>query len=355
MKPTSVRASVLILICAAILLTTTYTVSRWRPCSGLRDCYLSWNLFWNDGDRLAGERKFALSQFAASSKLIAFSTPVEPNATGLIFFNRENQQTKLIYEGGAAFFAPFLSSDSERPIFIKRGSSNREIISCLINGWICRSFLRTENSLRSPVEIDRDTIAYASSPLIVGYDKKKRFSRYDVFLKRRDEPPVQVTNFGVYSLDPLSASNSRILFSVFNGPYDIYSMQINQLTGGGMSPQASKLPVPDKAIIVDAAVSPDDQRTSFLQAETVKGQASFQYNLHLANSEAVTLRTIKVEGIAMSGGVFDQNSLIYNELFEDHYRISKLDLSTDKIEEIAVIQHSSPDVQSLERIKLTFE
>jgi len=313
-------------------------------------------LFWSGSDRLAGERKFALSQFAASSKQIVFSTPVELSATGLIFFDRENQQTSLIYEEGVAFFAPFLSSDSKRLVFIRRSSLGREIISCSINGWICRSLLRTENPIRSPVEIDRDTIAYASSHLIVRYDKKERYNRYDIFLKKRDEAPAQVTNFGFYSLDPISVSNARILFSALNGPYDIYSLRIDQLRVGGITPQkASKLPLPDKAIIVDVAVSRDDQYMSFLQAETVKGQANFQYNLHLANIDAVSLKTIRVEGTAMSRGVFDQDSLIYNELFEDHYRISKLNLSSNTIEEIAVIRHSRPDIKSLERVKLSIE
>ncbi len=201
-----------------------------------------------------------------------------------------------------------------------------------------------------------ETRSHTHQVLIVGYDKKERYNRYDIFLKKRDEAPAQVTNFGFYSLDPISVSNARILFSALNGPYDIYSLRIDQLRVGGITPQkASKLPLPDKAIIVDVAVSRDDQHMSFLQAETVKGQGNFQYNLHLANIEAVSLKTIRVEGTAMSRGVFDQDSLIYNELFEDHYRISKLNLSSNTIEEIAVIRHSRPDIKSLERIKLSIE
>jgi hypothetical protein len=64
---------------------------------------------------------------------------------------------------------------------------------------------------------------------------------------------------------------------------------------------------------------------------------------------------VKLEGIEFSRGAFVADTLIFNELFKDHYRVRQLDLAKGSVADILTIDHSGQAFENLDRIKLQFE
>jgi len=325
----------------------------WRPCSGLSDCYFSWRLFWGKTDIATREKELLISQFAASAKLVVFPAILEGGSTGLIVFDRVSQKAKVISEERAGLFAPFLSVDGERLLFMKH-SVGRDIVSCSTESWRCEALVHTEDTVFSPTEISKDAIVYASSPLVTGLDKRQRYNRNDVIAVAKGGKRSRITSLGYYSLDSISVTENSVFLSGTNGPYEIFRSSLPQLDEGAIVPiSPSVFLEPSSIPVASVSASPDGQFVSFRKAETVRGK--YDYNLNVVNLAGKPLGIAKVDGIAMSRGTFIDRKLLFNELYSDNYIVRQWDFLNDTSVNIAEIPHESSRLKLLERISLVTE
>ena len=182
-----------------------------KNCVGrLRDCYAA----VHTPDASKRERTAALTQFGASSSAIAFPVFLG-DGHGLLLINRNGGQPKLIYEKGFGFWSPHLSADGKRLVVIRRheGSARREIVSCSISSWRCEILWQTEDNLRSPVEVDENTIVYASTPLRIRYDGKPLYADWNIHILHQGMQPVRLTDFDLYELPYMAVAGDKIFFS----------------------------------------------------------------------------------------------------------------------------------------------
>ena len=74
----------------------------------------------------------------------------------------------------------------------------------------------------------------------------------------------------------------------------------------------------------------------------------------VADLDGVVRDEIAVEGLALSSGAFVENSLLVNELFEDHYRIRSVDLVSKRVTSMRV-EHSPEYLRAIEPIILAVD
>jgi hypothetical protein len=195
-----------------VILACVSTFLFFQGCSGqMSACYQA----WKSPDSMKRERLGALTQFTASATAIAFPVVLDNEEAGLLFIDRKTSQSKLIYERDKFFLSPHLSADGERLVLIQRHDdfARKEIISCSTATWQCAVLLRTEDNLRSPVEINASTIVYASSPLFVGSDGRHRYMHWDFYLLKKGSAQVRLSDFRLYAVDAINAVNDELIFT----------------------------------------------------------------------------------------------------------------------------------------------
>jgi hypothetical protein len=314
----------------------------------------------------------ALTQFAASPTAIAFPVALDNEESDLLFIDRSTGRPKLIYEKGKSFWSPYLSADGERLVLIARHDriASKEIISCSIATWQCAVLLRTENNLRSPVEIDAGTIVYSSSPLFVGSNGRHRYMDWDFYLLKKGSEQVRLSDFRLYELGSISVANDKLIFSGMGSKRDnpvlpesnpsapndseIYAVELHR--------QAQRIRKPHGILArlfmigglsVTASVSHDGSRGAVLNTATAKG--SYRYDMVLATMDGAVQRRINVEGIGLSTAVFVGDTLLFNELFEDRYEVRLFDLTSNALQSILFVEHAPDKLRALQRIRLAVD
>jgi hypothetical protein len=358
-----VVAGVVILACVSMFLFI-------QVCSGqMSACYAA----WHSPDSMKRERSGALTQFAASPTAIAFPVVLDNDERGLLFIDRNTGRSKLIYEKGNSFWSPHLSADGERLVLIKRhdGIARREIISCSIATWQCAVLLRTENNLRSPVEIGGSRIVYSSSPLFVGSDGRHRYMDWDFYLLKKGSEQVRLSDFRLYELDSISVVNDTLIFSGAESKRDnpvlpeskpllpnrseIFAVELDQQAQRIRKPPGTLTPLfMIGGLSVSASVSHDGSRGAVLNTETDKGRY-YRYDMVLAKMDGSVQRRINVEGIGFSPGAFVGETLLFNELFEDRYEVRLLDLASNALQSVLLVEHAPDKLRALERIRLAVD
>ncbi|MDI1345680.1 MAG: hypothetical protein PSV22_16490 [Pseudolabrys sp.] len=313
------------------------------------------------------DRSIAITDFAASAKSAVFRIPMRDNAVALVFVDRVTRQARLIGENGYRVYGPSFSRDGERLLFVrsKNESQRHELISCIINTWQCRPVLQTDNDVVSPVEIKKDTILYASSPLIVLPDRK-RYSRHDFYSIVVGSDPVRLSDIELLGLHSISPADDRILFgavdlrlanpSVSRSDNKLPHSEIFEVAFDRNAPHINaSIPALNPRVYVGGysvfpSLSEDGRLVAFLNAEFGKGP--YRFNLIVVDGAERLKKRIDLEGLEFSRPAFAGHEMLYNELFNDRYRVRAWNASEDSVDEVFQIEFSK--LKELDRVKLLF-
>jgi hypothetical protein len=223
--------------------------------------------------------------------------------------------------------------------------------------------LQTKDNLRSPVELDADTIAYTSSPLFIDSEGRHRYTNWDFYLLRKGTLPVRLSDFRLYSLTAISAVNEQLFFTGSGGKVlprpqplapdssEVYVVELDRRTQSIRKPPGTLAPVfMIGGYSFSASVSSDGRHAAVLNTRT--NIPYYRYDMVLATIDGAVQRRIDVEGIGFSPGVFVGETLLFNELFEDWYDVHVLDLASNTLQNILRVEHASDKLRALEQIRL---
>jgi hypothetical protein len=341
-----------------------------RPlCSGLSGCYRLLIRIEDGRTRYDEQRSALMMHFAASSAAVAFSVAVDDRSVGLVVLDRRNSTQRLIVESGVHFGNPYLSPDGQRLVMVKSSFEvpQRQVLSCQTATWRCAVLLNTKNSVMSPVEIDKDTILFSSSPVVIRDDGKRQYWQYDLYSLKKGAVPVRLTDFKLYELGYLSAIDGKVVFGAHPAPNsgvlpkykldqtEIYSVDYDARRSQVHPPSLPLAPLFEMGTLsIRPSVSADGQRIAFLNVERLKG-GRYRYDLAATSLGGNLQQRVKLEGIAFSRGAFVENAVIFNELFKDHYRVRQLDPATGNIADVLTLGHSDQAIENLDRIILHIE
>lgn len=361
------RITWVVLLAAGIFVTGySYYAAQRLLCSGLSDCYRSWRHFSEGGSTLDHSRLLAITQFSASGERVAFPAPIDTDTVGLVVAGNDGRDRRILLEKGVSFLYPSFSQDASRLLIVRRTRTQRELLSCLVDNWHCTIFLQTRETLHSPIEVDKDTILYGSSPMTIGIDKKPRYATNDFYVVRRNAEPQRLTDFKLYQLGPISLGGDLVLFAAYDGARDgpllpkqsamdptrsdVYSLPFDRQTqtiprrDGQLTPRF----MIDGGYSVQPTISRDGKRAAFLN--TIR-RGKYRYDLVVADIDGSHMFRKELEGIGFSPAAFVNDTLFANELFENHYRIRRYDPMLNVIAEIQ-LPHAPAELMALEKISL---
>lgn len=314
-------------------------------------------------------RSIAIYEFTASPQSVAFPVPTRDGVTALVVVDRATRRARLIGESGFNYYAPHLSWDGERLLFVKRKKegNQHELISCFVKTWRCRLAVRTDNNVVSPVEIEKDVVLYSSSPLITVRDLQ-RYSRHDFYLMRTGSDPIQLSSFGAVSLHSINVYGEKVLFgaygpvldqSVFPKPASVLADPRSEIFELSFDRDALRIPNPAETLkpkyliggySVGPSVSQDGRSVAFLNTELGKG--AYRFNLVVADTVAGSRKRIDLEGEKFSRAAFAGEQMLFNELMSNRYRVRAWTPASDTIGDVFEIEFGK--LADLERIGLLF-
>lgn len=324
-------------------------------------------------DRIHAERQRFINGFTASISLVAFPIPLGDGTSGIILVDRANKSARIIAEQGYTHWSPRFSRDGERIVFARGRSKDegQELLSCIVATWHCTTMLRTHNSLNSPVDVGNGDVMFASSPAVVTYNNAVRYVRNDLYIVKKGTPPKQLTELALYELGSISLSGDKILFqadgrknirtrncanpdrcSVFEDESHIFALDFDPATQTIINPPEILTPLFIIAgLSVRPEVSADGTRVAF--KHTNKAGGRWSYDILVATLDGVKKGSYRVKGTELSPGAFVGESLLFNELYGDHYRIACIDdfMTCSEI----TVMHSPEYLKTIERIALTID
>ena len=165
-------------------------------------------------------RRRVSNEFTASADAIAFSVVLARDTSGLVVIDRKTGRQRLIADNKIILVGPRFSQDGQRLLFVRNqaSSEDRELVSCETSSWRCSVLLRTTNTIMSPVEIDRNTILYSSSPVTLDQtirfpNRRLRSDHYDFYLLKDGEPPRRLSDLDLYQISALNITPTQVIFS----------------------------------------------------------------------------------------------------------------------------------------------
>jgi hypothetical protein len=364
-RPTKKTFSALIVGLVLLAVGGLVVGFRHLPCSLARDCYLLLKRVQSGQTGADQRRRVLLENFGASADKIAFSVLMSDNrSVGLVVADRHNGVSRVISETGAHFGNPYFSRDGRRLLLVRalHGRPYRDLLSCRVATWRCEVVVRTSDSIMFPVEVDTDTILYASSPMRTAPDGRKLYNRYDLYVARRDVAPKRLTEFGLYEIGWLGLGSGKLVFGADGhnprvlpprklGRTDIFALKFDWRRLEILPKTLPLTPIFQMdTLSIRPAISPDGQRVAFLKVTSVRGK--YRYDMAVATMAGTVEHSIQPDGIALSHGVFVGGTLLVNELFKDHYRVRMLDLARGTVDAVLTLDHSPAALVRLEPIRL---
>jgi hypothetical protein len=313
-------------------------------------------------------RQRLLFDFAASTNFIVFPAVLAPDTSGLIVVDRTSGEQKIIYDDTVVMRSPFLSADGERLLFVKRKTPQfeKELVSCNIAKWRCRTVLKTTATIFSPIELAPNTFLYSSSPIRKVNDRT-RADHHDLFLLRDDERPIRLTNFGAYQLGRISVGGHRLLFSAVGhlddmdtlrppdplaaSSSDIFSVDFTDDYRVDLSERPVRRVFAMKGYSTIPSITADGQNIAFLNRRNKAGQTHF--NLAVVDATGKIIRYIETQQFGFSRPMFVEGSIIANELHERRYDVTEYQLLDGKARILFRVDSSVESLKRLPRILLS--
>jgi hypothetical protein len=314
------------------------------------------------------ERKITIHGFTASPRSVAFVVPTRQGPRALVFVDRESGRARLIADENLTYRYPRFSWDGERLLFVRYAENDKEheLVSCFVKTWRCRLVLKTDHDVISPVEIDKDTIIYLSSPLITLRDRK-RYAEHDFYLIKVGSDPIRLSDFGEVALYSINVSGDRILFgsigsfkqqsilprpaNVIESRSEIFELELDRETPRILVPLEKLKP----QYLIDGysvlpSMSQDGGKVAFLNTAIAK--RSYRFDLMVVDTATGESKRIDLEGKHFSRAAFAGRQMLYNELLEDRYRVRALDMPSGRIDDVFQIEFTK--IYDLERVTLSF-
>ncbi|WP_133255980.1 hypothetical protein [Rhodopseudomonas palustris] len=338
-------------------------------CQGrMQACYSSFRGAISGVDRLAQARQLSIhGGFTASPRMVAFQVPLGDGVDGIVLLDRVSEAQRLIATNNYTHWSPRLSMDGERLVFVRQmvRSEERELLSCEVITWHCSVLFRTKAALSSPVDVQNGDVIFSTTV------QKANGSRgFDVFVVRKGQMPVRLTNYEAFTLSPISVGGNKIAFgaggsrSLDSSPCAdgkilecdmsvIYVLEFDPSTAKILNKPTTVAP---RFTVAGYSTSPilsgDGKWVAFLNTNR-KGNP-WRYHMVVADLHGVVHDEVSVEGLGFSSGAFVDNSLLVNELFEDHYRILSVDLFSRRVTSMR-LNHSPDYLKAIEPIVLAID
>jgi hypothetical protein len=133
----------------------------------------------------------------------------------LLFVDFKTGQRVKLGASDSHLLSPHLSVDGARLLFVRQlfRRGGFELISCETSNFDCHRVLKTEQSIESPIDLTGERILYVSSPYVVAPDGRGRFSRNDFWIVDHVGKSRKLTNFQLYQIRSVSASEHSLYFS----------------------------------------------------------------------------------------------------------------------------------------------
>lgn len=335
-------------------------------CQGqMQKCYASFRGAASGVDRLTQARQRSIhGGFTASLNKVAFQTPLGDETEGIVVLDRVGDGERLIATRNYTHWSPRFSQDGKRLVFARQmvGSKERELLSCETSSWHCSILLRTQAALSSPVDAENGNVLYSTSVERSGGGKG-----FDIFVVRKGQEPVRLTNYEAYYLSPISVGGNKIAFGAEgkrgfepsgcsdsnNNKCDrseIYVLEFDQFNATIPNKPTALAP---RFTVAGYSISPilsgDGKRMAFLN--TNREGSHWHWNIAAANVDGIVDGGFSVEGLAFSSGAFVGDTLLANELFDDHYRILSADLLSRRVTGMGM-KHSPEYLKTIELIPL---
>jgi Tol biopolymer transport system component len=234
--------------------------------------------------------------------------------------------------------SPYLSPDGARLLFSRQPFDHQghELVSCETATLTCRIILRSTGSIQSAIEISGDRILYVSSQFVKGFDGRIRLSHNDIWMFDPATGSRQLTDFRLYELHSLSASNSQIYFSA-TGPsrdrpvipkYEPDANQQSNIFRLPFDPEKGAIDIPAETmtplfasagIATQSRVSGDGSLIAFLRTRT--GINPYHYDLVIADQNSHGERLIESSGMGFSRPVVIDHDVYASITKEDRVLI----------------------------------
>ena len=321
-----------------------------------------------------------LTQFTASPGLVIFPVDVSPGTIGLVVVDRETGRTRLIQQKGMWLLVPRLSRDGKRLLIVRQDAATtgiRELLVCQVADWQCRVLWRTKHTIAYPVEIDRDTVLYFSSPPTTSKSRGTSYLKSDFYLVRAGSAPVRLSHFTFTSVYSLAILDGEIVFSA-----DQNKLVLSIRTEGDLSP-ASDLILPERDFAAPAysrifalpfdrskprietpakvleplflmkaglstrlAASEDGRLVAFINRAR-----SAQFDLVIADRDGTVRKHVITPGFGFSTPTFVGRMALANELTQDALTVRVFDVDSNT-ENVIVRFDQATDFLAFEQIEL---
>jgi hypothetical protein len=293
------------------------------------------------------------------------------DTAGLVIINRKTDEQKIFYTDRLIVHSPYISRDGERLLFVQRTADQeeQELVSCQTSNWHCEVLQKTKATIISPVELDSETILYSSSPLVSVDSGKRTTSPYhNLYRLKKGSAPVQFTTFDAFQLDPISVGGDRVLFSALRGHSDKQYIPARPPEASTSSDIFSaEISAPDYPIVLpnapfeplfliggystNASIAADGRHVAFLNRRRTSGETRF--NLVIASGTGAVIRYIDARGFGFSRPVFVDETIMANELLQDHYEVRQFSASGQESESAIQIKLAVDSLKSLPRVRLS--
>lgn len=279
--------------------------------------------------------------FSASEEKTAFHLFTGPRSSDAVIVDRKSKTIKRLTSRGTRLLYPFLSIDGQRLLLVRQhaDTGQSELLSCVVDSYVCRELFNSADSIADPVELDKDRVVYISSPLSEFKQRRSRYVRHDIWLFN-GERSRRIADLQFYELRTLCFTSSSVYFSAM-GPRsgkeiipesialqpassDIYSLPFDRSTGSIAIPDKRLSPLfMAKGISTSVSVVTDESFAAFLRADRTR-VGGYRYDLIVQNLKTGASRPYESKGFGFSRPVVVGHTVVVNDLLDDRYVIKSL-------------------------------
>ena len=101
----------------------------------------------------------------------------------------------------------------------------------------------------------------------------------------------------------------------------------------------------------NASIAADGDHVAFLNRRTASGRTRF--NLAIADRSGKVTHYIEARELGFSRPVFVNQSIVANELLQDHYEVREYNLAGEELRTIFRVDHSVKALKQLPRVSLS--
>lgn len=319
--------------------------------------------------RMQNVRQRMLDQYTATTNWIVFAIALDAENAALAVINRITGDRKLVLSQGTFLSSPQFVADGKRLLVVrgKQTEEPSELLSCSVEDWSCRILLRSPHPIHWPVAVSDNIVLYSGGEPIGETHRQK----YDFYAVKPPAEPVRLSNLDLYNLAALNVVQDTIVFSTYgslslsnaffpkNEPLAIYSSEIFMLKVDWKElriiPPSRQL---ERHFQIDGystlpRTSEDGSRVAFLNRRI--GTDGSRYNLAVCTIEGKPLNYVDATSQSFSRPTFVGATVLANQIFEDRYETTLVDLANNATHRLATFNHGPRELAALAHIAIKIE